>query len=249
MRASHDAVLRQGAYRLHAVERVVGLSKLARLADIFARRCRPRNISPRRLRSDRRNSQGQRRRHDDRSQATCMSVHGVPKHGTKTFTSRSSGMFRDNPGAGTTSFPGARAAAPELASGISWAAHVHIRPKATTAKKGRIPAPIRCLGLITCATTDVATGEVLMVAHMNERPCAGHRQRRGLVLQPLAPGAVAQGRNLRPCPAGRRDAAPIAIRTRSGCASTRRGACHTGRRPVSTRGSWKGDDGRLASFV
>ena len=46
-----------------------------------------------------------------------------------------------------------------------------------------------------------------MVAHMNaEALRAHHRDRRGLVLQPLAPGAVAQGRDLRPHPARDRDA-------------------------------------------
>ena len=38
LRAPHDAVHRQGAHRLHAGGRVVGLSKIARLVDVYARR-------------------------------------------------------------------------------------------------------------------------------------------------------------------------------------------------------------------
>ena len=80
------------------VERVVGLSKLARLTDIFARRLqtqehltaqiaaaideilKPRGVAVM-IEADH----------------TCMSVRGVAKHGATTFTSRFTGMFRDNP--------------------------------------------------------------------------------------------------------------------------------------------------------
>src|SRR5581483_2522290 len=51
-----------------------------------------------------------------------------------------------------------------------------------------------------------------------------HRERRGLVLQPLARGAVAQGRKLRPRPAGRRNA----------------GGLRSGRDPDSRRADWRG---------
>src|SRR3978361_2206 len=80
------------------VERVVGLSKLARLTDIFARRLqtqehltaqiaaaikltlKPRNFAMM-----------------IEAEHTCMSVRGVAQHGEATFTSRFTGMFRDNP--------------------------------------------------------------------------------------------------------------------------------------------------------
>src|SRR3981081_1350580 len=105
MRASHDAVLRQGASRLHAggagradrpVERVVGLSKLARLTDIFARRLQTQEhltaqiaaaidevLKPRGVAVV------------IEAEHTCMSVRGVAKHGAMTFTSRYTGMFRE----------------------------------------------------------------------------------------------------------------------------------------------------------
>src|SRR5947207_7261128 len=80
------------------VERVVGLSKLARLTDIFARRLqmqehltaqiaaaideilKPRGVAVM-----------------IEAEHTCMSVRGVAKHGATTFTTRFTGMFRDNP--------------------------------------------------------------------------------------------------------------------------------------------------------
>src|SRR3982074_2261963 len=80
------------------VERVVGLSKLARLTDIFARRLQTQEhltaqiaaiideiLKPRRVAVL------------IHAEHTCMSVRGVAKHGATTFTSRFTGMFRDNP--------------------------------------------------------------------------------------------------------------------------------------------------------
>ena len=102
-------------------------------------------------------------------------------------------------------------------------------------------------GLITAVATDAKSGDVLMVAHMNAEALAlDHRERRGLVLQPLAQSAVEERRKLRPCPARGRDCASIATRTRSGSRSSRQGpgACHTGRRscfyravPLGKRGA------------
>jgi len=117
MRTSHDAVLRQGAYRYTPVERVVGLSKLARLTDIFARRLQTQEhltaqiaaaideiLKPRGVAVM------------IEAEHTCMSVRGVAKHGAMTFTSRFTGMFRDNP-AEQARFPvhGARVAAVAVA--------------------------------------------------------------------------------------------------------------------------------------
>src|SRR3978361_687422 len=87
------------------VERVVGLSKLARLTDIFARRLQTQEhltaqiaaiideiLKPRGVAVV------------IEAEHTCMSVRGVAKHGAMTFTSRFTGMFRDNP-AETARFP------------------------------------------------------------------------------------------------------------------------------------------------
>jgi len=77
---------------------VVGLSKLARLTDIFARRLQTQEhltaqiaaaidevLKPRGVAVV------------IEAEHTCMSVRGVAKHGAMTFTSRFTGMFRDNP--------------------------------------------------------------------------------------------------------------------------------------------------------
>jgi len=80
------------------VERVVGLSKLARLTDIFARRLQTQEHMPAQIAAA----------IDEvlkprgvavmiEAEHTCMSVRGVAKHGAVTFTSRFTGMFRDNP--------------------------------------------------------------------------------------------------------------------------------------------------------
>ena len=79
------------------VERVVGLSKLARLIDIYARRLQTQEhltsqiaaaidevLKPRGVAVM------------IEAEHTCMSVRGVAKHGAMTFTSRFTGMFRDN---------------------------------------------------------------------------------------------------------------------------------------------------------
>jgi GTP cyclohydrolase I len=76
----------------------VGLSKLARLTDIFARRLQTQEhltaqiaaaidevLKPRGVAVM------------IEAEHTCMSVRGVAKHGASTFTSRFTGMFRDNP--------------------------------------------------------------------------------------------------------------------------------------------------------
>src|SRR6202789_2275094 len=80
------------------VERVVGLSKLARLVDIFGRRLQTQEhltaqiaaaideiLKPRGVAVM------------IEAEHTCMSVRGIAKHGALTVTSRFTGMFRDNP--------------------------------------------------------------------------------------------------------------------------------------------------------
>jgi GTP cyclohydrolase I len=80
------------------VERVVGLSKLARLVDIFAHRLQTQEhltaqiaaaidevLKPRGVAVM------------IEAEHTCMSVRGIGKQDATTFTSRYTGMFRDNP--------------------------------------------------------------------------------------------------------------------------------------------------------
>src|ERR1700760_13504 len=80
------------------IERVVGLSKLARLVDIFAHRLQTQEhltaqiaaaidevLKPRGVAVML------------EAEHTCMSVRGIGKQGALTFTSRYTGMFRDNP--------------------------------------------------------------------------------------------------------------------------------------------------------
>jgi GTP cyclohydrolase I len=80
------------------VERVVGLSKLARLVDIFAHRLQTQEhltaqvagavdtvLKPRGVAVM------------IEAEHTCMSVRGVKKHGASTLTTRFTGVFRNNP--------------------------------------------------------------------------------------------------------------------------------------------------------
>ena len=80
------------------VERVVGLSKLARLVDVFARRLQTQEhltaqiaaavdevLKPRGVAVM------------VEAEHTCMSVRGIAKRGAMTFTTRFTGVFRDNP--------------------------------------------------------------------------------------------------------------------------------------------------------
>src|SRR6202048_1478626 len=80
------------------IERVVGLSKLARLVDIFAHRLQTQEhltaqiaaaidevLKPRGVAVM------------IEAEHTCMSVRGIGKQGALTFTTRYTGMFRDNP--------------------------------------------------------------------------------------------------------------------------------------------------------
>jgi hypothetical protein len=78
--------------------KVFGVSKLARLVDVYARRLQTQEhltsqvataideiLKPRGVAVL------------IEAEHTCMSVRGVAKHGAMTFTSRFTGMFRDNP--------------------------------------------------------------------------------------------------------------------------------------------------------
>lgn len=80
------------------VERVIGLSKLARLVDIFAHRLQTQEhltaqvagaidtvLKPRGVAVM------------IEAEHTCMSVRGIAKHGASTITTRFTGLFRNNP--------------------------------------------------------------------------------------------------------------------------------------------------------
>ena len=115
-------------------------------------------------------------------------------------------------------------------------------------EEGRAFAPkFDADGLVTCVATDARSGDVLMVAHMNARGAAAdHRDRRGLVFQPLAPRAVAQGRD-----SGHiqrvvemrvdcdQDAVWIKVEQEGA------GACHTGRRSCFYRAVPLGKSGAV----
>ena len=98
LRASHDAVHRHGACRLHAGRPVVGLSKLARLVDVYARRLQTQEhmnaqiataieeiLKPRGVAVM------------IEAEHTCMSLRGVEKPGALTVTTQFRGAFRDDP--------------------------------------------------------------------------------------------------------------------------------------------------------
>jgi GTP cyclohydrolase I len=140
------------------VERVVGLSKLARLTDIFARRLQTQEhltaqiaaavdevLKPRGVAVV------------IEAEHTCMSVRGVAKHGATTFTSRYTGMFRDNPA------EQARFLSMVRGLPVSTSADTHDREEGLA-----FQPKFDASGLLTCVATDAATGDVLMVAHMND---------------------------------------------------------------------------------
>ena len=84
------------AYR--PVERVVGLSKIARLVEVYARRLQTQEHLTSQIAvaiDEVLKPHGVAVMLE--AEHTCMSVRGVAKHGAMTFTSRYTGMFRDNP--------------------------------------------------------------------------------------------------------------------------------------------------------
>ena len=151
------------------VERVVGLSKLARLTDIFARRLQTQEhltaqiaaaidevLKPRGVAVM------------IEAEHTCMSVRGVAKHGAMTFTSRfHRHVPRQSGGAGAFPVHGARIAA--VASLNLARAAVSTSADINDREEGLAFQPkFDASGLVTCVATDAATGDVLMVAHMND---------------------------------------------------------------------------------
>ena len=153
------------------VERVVGLSKLARLTDIFARRLQTQEhltaqiaaaidevLKPRGVAVM------------IEAEHTCMSVRGVAKHGAIDVHQP---LYRHVPrqsgGAGAFPVHGARAAAGNPRSKFREGCpcpHLH---DTNDREEGLAFQPkFDASGLVTCVATDAATGDVLMVAHMND---------------------------------------------------------------------------------
>jgi len=102
-------------------------------------------------------------------------------------------------------------------------------------------------GLVTCVTTDIATGEVLMVAHMNEEAlrrtiASGEawyysRSRAALWRKGESSGHVQRVAELRvDCD---QDAVWLRVEQIGGA------ACHTGRRSCFYRAALRGGDGEL----
>src|SRR5581483_7182710 len=256
MRASHDAVLRQGAYRLYA-GRAGGGAVQARAAD---RHLRPPPADPGAPdRADRgrnrRNSQTPRRCGNDRSgaylhvsarrrQAWCDDLH-QPLH---RHVPRQSG------GAGAFPVHGARDAA---LTALTLAAKSEGDPVSTSADREReeglgFSPKFDASGLVTCVATDAASGEVLMVAHMNDEAlrktiASGEawyfsRSRGALWRKGESSGHVQRVVELRlDCD---QDAVWLRVEQSGGA------ACHTGRRSCFYRAvqTGKGDTTQL-SFV
>ena len=80
------------------VERVVGLSKLARVVDIFAHRLQTQeHLTAQISNAIEEILQPRGVAVMIEAEHTCMSVRGVAKEGTVTLTTRYTGLFRDNP--------------------------------------------------------------------------------------------------------------------------------------------------------
>ena len=123
-----------------------------------------------------------------------------------------------------------------------------VRGSTDEVEEGRAFAPkFDADGLVTCVATDARSGEVLMVAHMNaEALAADHRDRRGLVLQPLAPRPVAEGRSsghVQRVVEMRIDCDQDAVWIR--VEQEGPGACHTGRRSCFYRAVPLGKSGAV----
>src|SRR3984885_7701387 len=189
MRASHDAVLRQGAYRLYA-GRAGGGPVEAGAADRYLRApAADPGASDRPDRSgDRRGAETPRRCGHDRGGAY---LHVGARRRQAWRDDVHQPLYRHVPrqsgGAGAVPVHGARAAAvasPFVSTRFLHANRHPLRLKTLWDSRGltvSTAAEINdveeglafrpkfdAAGLVTCVATDVATGEVLMVAHMND---------------------------------------------------------------------------------
>ena len=167
------------------VDRVVGLSKLARLVDIYARRLQTQEHLTAQIASaieDILKPRGVAVMIE--AEHTCMSVRGVGKAGSQTITSRFTGLFRTIPPSRPVSCPWCAGAEPPHALAPRFMRPLKRPPRKSLELRPKFDAA----GLITCVTTDASTGAVLMVAHMNAEALRKTlRERRGLVFQPFAP--------------------------------------------------------------
>src|ERR1700733_3956478 len=170
MRASHDAVLRQGAYRLYAGRAGGGTVKAGAAHRYLRAPPADPGASDRPDRGrDRRNSQTPRRCGDDRGGAY---LHVGPRRRQAWRDDVHQPLYRHVPrqpgGAGAFPVHGARAAALTLAENLRGL------PVSTSAaindfEEGLAFQPkFDASGLVTCVATDAGTGDVLMVAHMND---------------------------------------------------------------------------------
>ena len=240
------------------VDRVVGLSKLARLVDVYARRLQTQEhltsqiataideiLKPRGVAVML------------EAEHICMSMRGVAEaRARSTITTQFTGSFRDDPNeqvrfitlvrggrANLQSVMRASAEAPNACrhrrEQMRWPGFEPRHDRIVAEHFQEVEEGLRLRAEVRrrrahhgCVATDARTGDVLMVAHMNaEALRQDDRDRRGLVLQPLAQGALEEGRELRPRPARGRDARRL--RPGRGVDQGRAGgpgACHTGRR-------------------
>ena len=180
------------------VGRVVGLSKLARLVDIFARRLQTQeHLTAQIAGCDRRVLQPRGVAILIEAEHTCMSVRGIGKDGAFTLTTRFTGVFHDNQRSRSVSCPwcagrSARAAAAlaleserfsvSTTADIDREERLAFRPKFDSA------------GLVTCVTTDASTRPGAD-GRAHERRGVAHDggDRRSLVFQPFAQRVVAKG--------------------------------------------------------
>ena len=218
--------------------RVVGLSKIARLIDVYARRLQTQEhltsqiataieeiLKPRGVAVML------------EAEHTCMSMRGVAKPGS---LDRHDAVHRpvpsDRAGAGALHHDGARRRADRSASRGTASDLTHSAERGSTAggrggraRSRRNSTPTGC---VTCVATDAASGDVLMVAHMNAEALARtiesgeawyfSRSRRALWRKGESSGHVQRVTEMRvDCD---QDAVWIKVEQAGP------GACHTGRR-------------------
>src|SRR5579864_4098597 len=168
MRASHDAVLRQGAHRLHA-GRAGGGAVEAGAADrhLCAAAADPGAPDRADRRRDRRDPEAPRRRRPGRGGAY---LHVGARRRQAWRDDLHQPLYRHVPrqsgGAGPVPVHGASRAA---VTSRYMSARIAVSTSETEREEGLAFQPkFDASGLVTCVATDAVSGDVLMVAHMNE---------------------------------------------------------------------------------